>query len=186
MYLHHFNLMALMNFDSYESAADYFAPEKTNLLFLAEAPPSSVERYFYYPDVRTNDWLWIGLMKAIYGKQFGEVFLERFRKMEWLKRFQSDGYRLIDAVKEPISSNDSSTVQIIKNHLDNIVKEIQEINPKQILLVKVTVYDALYHSLKNRGLPVVNARLPFPGSGQQTVFQSKFAELVESETISLT
>ena len=106
--------------------------------------------------------------------------------MEWLKRFQSDGYRLIDAVKEPISSNDFSTVQIIKNHLDNIVKEIQEINPKQILLVKVTVYDALYHSLKNRGLPVVNARLPFPGSGQQTVFQSKFAELVESETISLT
>ena len=64
--------MALMNFDSCESAADYFAPEKTNLLFLAEAPPSSVERYFYYPNVRTNDWLWIGLMKAIYSEQFKE------------------------------------------------------------------------------------------------------------------
>lgn len=177
-----------MNFDSYESAADYFAPEKTNLLFLAEAPPSSVERYFYYPDVRTNDWLWIGLMKAIYGGQFEEVFLERFRKMKWLKRFQSDGYRLIDVMDEPFHPDDSQKdrKELVKNHLNYIVDEIREINPNQILIIKVTVYDALYQDLKNCGLPVVNARLPFPSSGRQTEFQYQFAKLVKSGKISLT
>ena len=177
-----------MNFDSYESAAKYFAPEKTNLLFLAEAPPSSVERYFYYPDVRTNDWLWIGLMKAIYGGQFEEVFLERFRKMKWLKRFQFDGYRLIDAVKEPFNRDEKPNVRIerIKSRLDDIVDEIQEINPNQIVLIKVTVYDALYQVLKNRGLPVVDARLPFPGSGKQTEFQNSFEFFVSLGKISLT
>ena len=180
--------MALMNFDSYESAADYFAPEKTNLLFLAEAPPSSVERYFYYPDVRTNDWLWIGLMKAIYGGQFEEVFLERFRKMKWLKRFQSDGYRLIDAVKEPFHFGEEPNVRKvqIKSRLDDIVDEIREINPNQIVLIKVTVYDALYQVLKNRGLPVVDARLPFPSSGRQTEFQNSFEFFVSLGKISLT
>ena len=181
--------MTLMKFDSYESAADYFAPEKTNLLFLAEAPPSSVERYFYYPNVKTNDWLWIALMRAIYGEQFKEAKSERGRKMCWLKRFQCDGYRLIDAVKEPFNRGEKPNVRIkrIKSRLDDIVREIQEINPNQIVLIrKTTVYKALYQNLKNRDLPVVNAKLPFPNNGHQQKFQSKFAELVESETISLT
>ena len=121
MYHHHYNPMALMNFDSYESAAKCFAPEKTNLLFLAEAPPSSVERYFYYPNVKTKDWLWIALMRAIYGEQFGDVYSERIRKMDWLKKFQSDGYRLIDAVKEPFNRDEKPNVRIerIKSRLDD-------------------------------------------------------------------
>ena len=177
-----------MNFDSYKSAADYFAPEKTNLLFLAEAPPCSLERYFYYPDVKEHDWLWIGLMKAIYGGQFGEVVVERYRKIEWLKRFQSDGYRLIDAVKEPFCSDEHPPARKkrIKSRLDDIVDEIREINPKQILMIKVTVFGALYQDLKDRGLPIVNARSPFPGSGRQTEFQDEFKCLVNSGKISLT
>ena len=190
MYFHHFNLMALMNFDSYESAADYFAPEKINLLFLAESPPSSHDRYFYYPCVQKHDWLWIGLMKAIYGGQFKEPKKERGCKMEWLKRFQCDGYRLIDAVKKPISSNNSSMArkkQIIRSHLGDIDREIRKIKPKQILLVTVSVYDALYCDLIDSELPVVNGKLklPFPGRRPKQ-FQSNFEELVKSGEISLT
>ncbi len=188
MYLHHYNLMALMNFDSYESAADYFAPENTNLLFLAEAPPSSVERYFYYPRVQEHDWLWIGLMRAIYGEQFGDVYIERSHKMDWLKKFQSDGFKLIDVMKRPFYFDEQPNMrkELIKNRLDYIVDEIREINPNQILIIKVTVYDALYQDLKNRGLPVVNARLPFPSSGQQIEFQDEFEFLVDSGKIFLT
>ncbi len=184
--------MGIMNFDSRKSAADYFAPEKTSLLFLAEAPPCSLERYFYFPNVREQDALWVELMKAIYSGQFGEVGVERYRKMEWLKKFQSDGYRLIDAVKEPFCYGESSTARKkqIKSCLDDIVDEIWEINPKQILTIKVTVYDALYQDLRNLGLPVVKdrrlARLPFPGSGRQTEFQYQFKCLVDSGKISLT
>ncbi len=175
-----------MNFDSRKSAADYFKPKKTRILFLAESPPSSPERYFYYPDVKKHDWLWIGLMKAIYGKQFKELRAERLRKMDWLKRFQSDGYRLIDAVKVPICAGDSSKVQIIKSRLDHIVDEIQKINPKQIVMVKATVYDTLYQDLENRGLPVVNAKLPFPDNRWQKKFQYEFGRLVKSREICLT
>ena len=188
MYLHHYNLMAFMKFDSYESAAKCFAPEKTNLLFLAEAPPSSLERYFYYPNVKTNDWLWIGLMRAIYGEQIEDVYFERSYKMDWLEKFQFDGYRLIDAVKEPFNCGEKPNVRIerIKSRLDDIVDEIREINPNQIVLIKVTVYDALYQVLKNRGLPVVDARLPLPGSGWQTEFQNSFEFFVSLGKISLT
>ena len=185
-------MVKLVNFNCYESAAEYFKPEKTRLLFLAEAPPlphpPSPERYFYYLDVKTNDWLWIGLMKAIYGEEFGEVKKERSRKFDWLKRFQSDGYRLIDAVKEPFCPNCSEArkKRIIKCRLDKIVDEILKIDPDQILLVSVTVYCALYRDLENSGLPVVKAKLSFPNRHWQKRFLCEFGDLVESGKITLT
>ena len=45
--------------------AQRYVLSETNLLFIAEAPPFAVERFFYSENVQTIDWLWFKLMQAI-------------------------------------------------------------------------------------------------------------------------
>ena len=89
-------------------AAEKYVPLNTNLLFIAEAPPSALERYFYFEDVQTGDSLWIELMKALYSSEFGITAEERSKKEDWLTKFKNDGYRLIDALKEPVCNSMSA------------------------------------------------------------------------------
>lgn len=176
--------------DAYDVAARPYIPQATNILFIAESPPDSHERYFYFPNVRQQDRLWIELMKALYEENFGKVRNERIRKKLWLSRFKNDGYRLIDAVKEPFPQSLSNTKkqQIISERVPDVVKEVKEISPKQIVLIKAPVYEVLYRELSSRNFPVVNGNvmLPFPGSGQQTNFQEGFRKLITSQRLVLT
>ena len=90
-----------MTLSAYQISAEKYVPLSIKILFIAESPPSDLERYFYFENLQTSDWLWIGLMKAIYGVEFGVTKKERLRRKQWLVRFRNDGYRLIDASKEP-------------------------------------------------------------------------------------
>ena len=60
------------------------------VLFVAEAPPASLDRYFYFAGVSRHDSLWACTMRALY-PDFGETRHERSRKAEWLQRFSADG-----------------------------------------------------------------------------------------------
>src|SRR6266496_2400649 len=84
--------------NSHAKAAKSYRPAQTSLLFVAEAPPNSIDRYFYYEAVEQGDWLWIALMKALYAKKWGQAETQRLQKRKWLKEFKDDQYRLIDAV----------------------------------------------------------------------------------------
>ncbi len=175
-----------MPWAGYEEAGKNYIPEETELLFIAEAPPATRERYFYFPDVRKHDYLWIGLMKALYGCEFRDTGYERSRKHSWLTRFKNDGYRLIDAVKDPMPRvSESEKRLLIGSQLDDLVKEVRSISPRQIVLIKVTVYEALFESLREMELPVVDARLPFPGSRRQPQFQEQFKQLVDEKRLHL-
>ena len=44
------------------------------------------------------------------------------------------------------------------------------------MLIGVSVYDLAFEPLCEAGLPVVDARIPYPGSGQQNRFKEEFAE----------
>jgi hypothetical protein len=66
----------------YEQAAAKYRPAHTSVLFIAESPPSSDERYFYFEHVSLRDSLWVELMKAIYPIDFGVTSTERRRKTE--------------------------------------------------------------------------------------------------------
>ena len=61
-------------------AAGKYAPLNTNHLFILEAPPSALERYFYFEDVQAGDSLWIETMKALYSSEFGVVAEIRSKK----------------------------------------------------------------------------------------------------------
>ena len=43
------------------------------------------------------------------------------------------------------------------------------------MLIGAPLYDIAFASLRAAGLPVVDARLPYPGSGQQRRFAEGFA-----------
>jgi hypothetical protein len=159
----------------YKQAAAKYRPKKTHTLFVAEAPPLSVDRYFYFEDVKRGDWLWIALMKQLFpAAKWGPTERERGRKDAWLRKFQNNGYRLIDAVKEPVDGSPSARVKKIKTHSHELISEVKKIKPRYIVLIKATVFDALFHEFKIAGLPVVKSRLPFPSSGRQREFHRKF------------
>ena len=161
-----------------ESALKYVPKYGTKVLFIAEAPPNSIERYFYFEDVAKGDWLWIGLMKALYAQDWKETKEERKRKRWWLAKFSDDGFQLIDAVTEPIGGNSRKRVNRIKLNTDRLIGGIRETSPKQIILIKKTVHEALFEELKSRGLPVLNQNaIPFPSNGQQTEFNRRLLKL---------
>ena len=115
-------------------AADKYVPLKTNYLFIVEAPPSALERYFYFEDVQTGDSLWIELMKALYSSEQNAVTISiivtaenRSKKKDWLTKFKNDGYRLIDALKEPVCRSMSGQKRkiLITDRADEIIKEVK-------------------------------------------------------------
>ena len=171
----------------YQKTANRYVPLETNVLFIAESPPAAFDRYFYFENVKEQDALWVGLMKALYEGEFGETSRERLCKEKWLTKFKDDGYRLIDALKEPVDQSTGSRKRknLILNVVDRIIEEIREISPNQIVLIKATVFDVLYDSLHTTGLPVVNERMPFPGSGRQKEFAVRFRNLVSDRRLTL-
>ena len=170
----------------HKETAALYVPERTRILFVAESPPMAKERYFYFPNVLTQDSLWVQLMRAIYGDEFGDTKFERSKKVQWLKRFAKDGYRLIDASKTPIRGSSKQRVQILRENAKNLIKEIDKIKPDAIVLIKAAVFEALFNPLMDARLPVVNrVSLPFPGSGQQIRFQEKFRTLIDGGSLTL-
>jgi hypothetical protein len=157
----------------YQDAAAKYRPQKTETLFVAEAPPLSVDRYFYFENVKGGDWLWIALMKALF-QDFGLVKLEREQKPIWLDRFKERGCQLIDAVKHPIGGTPSQRIAEINLESDALVSEVREIDPVKIVLIKATVYHTMFAKFRKSGLPVLDIKLPFPGSGRQKEFHDKF------------
>ena len=88
--------------ERYESAAAKYRPRKTRVLFVAEAPPSSIDRYFYFEDVKRQDALWVELMKAVFGTEnWTTTKHERKRKRDWLLKFQENGYSLLTPLRRP-------------------------------------------------------------------------------------
>jgi hypothetical protein len=173
-------------YEPYDVAAAKYRPTETTVLFVAEAPPDSLDRYFYFENVKRDDWLWIALMKALYTQEWGETKTERQRKKWWLLKFKKDQFRLIDAIKFPIAGSHGIRVQGIRSGARELIEEIKQIVPRQIVLIKATVHEVLFTKLKDAGLPVVNRQaLPFPGSGWQTEFHDQLRQLVDTGDLQL-
>jgi hypothetical protein len=47
--------------------------------------------------------------------------------------------------------------------------------PEKIIVIKSGVFDLVRDALLDAGLPLVDERVPFPGSGQQRRFETSFA-----------
>jgi len=163
-----------------EQARTIYKPDDIKYILIAEAPPESLERFFYFIDVKTSDWLFLGVMQALYLSQKEEYILHKRDselKEKLLLKFKEDGFYLIDLLDYPLSyysENLSGTITELINKVKLLANE-----STQIILIKANVYDTAYSALVENGFNVIDKRIDFPAIGGQIKFQEKFKAALE-------
>ena len=150
-----------------EAAARY-RPERIDTLLVAEAPPSALDRYFYFEDVQTQDSLFRHVTEMVLGEK------PTRDKAPYLDELKERGWFLVHIADDPIGSRREEIVPLIPD----LIQRCRELDPGRIIVIGAPVYDLVYDALRKAALPVVDARLPYPGSGQQARFKDLFADLV--------
>jgi hypothetical protein len=163
-----------------EKARQKYKPETVKYLLVAEAPPDSLERFFYYDNVRQHDYLFLGVAEALYPK-LKEQFLLSGRSSEIknsiLQTLQQDGFYLLDLSELPLSLLDTD----LQSQLPSLVEKINSVadDNTQIILIKANVYDIVFYYLKPKFENVIDQRITFPGQGGQRKFQDEFKQALK-------
>jgi hypothetical protein len=148
-----------------DTAAARYRPRIVRLLLIGEAPPDSEERYFYFEDVNEQDSLFRYVAKGILGHT-----PDRPGKGAALSELKDRDVFLIDASDEPVAGRP------VRADAEELARRCEALQPEAIILIKANVYDEVFAPLRAAGLPVVDKRIPFPGSGQQRRFKAAFKE----------
>jgi hypothetical protein len=136
-------------------------------LLIAEAPPSDLSRYFYFPDVSVQDSLFRNVARSILNTE-----PDRSNKPFLLERLRHAGIFLIDLSPQPVDGSS------LAERVPDLIRRVRRLRPDRIILIKATVYDVAYVPLRDAGLPVLDMRVPFPGSGQQRRFVKAFKQAI--------
>lgn len=181
-----------------------YQPEKITCLFIAEAPPSDEDRFFYFEEVNEQDSLYLELMRALFHQkkhsEGGEdeivSLLDHFgpsaqtlraEKTSYLEKFKANGFYLIDCLDHPLPKHVFRTkdkIKYLEQSKNVLADKVSGLVDKKtpIVLISVPVFQAMAGTLKYKGLNVVNSEpVPFPGSGQQTDFHTKMAKLISQK-----
>ena len=165
----------------YEKARQKYKPDSVKYLLIAEAPPNSIERYFYYENVRNHDHLFLGVAQALYPDHKKEFLASRPSntiKSSILLKLKADGFYLLDLSELPCSLMTGD----LHSQLPSLVERIEGVADKtiKIILIKASVYDTAFQFLQQQGFEnVVDVRIPFPSSGNQKLFQAGFYKALE-------
>lgn len=146
------------------AAAARWRPDVVDLLLVAEAPPSALDRYFYFEDVRTHDSLFRHVVEGVLGEKPSRD------KPPYLDALRDRGIFLIDLCEDPFAHRRAA----LPGCVPGLVERALALRPTRVILISAGAYDTAYDALDAAGLPVIDARLPFPGSGQQRRFLEGF------------
>lgn len=169
----------------YEVARKRYRPARVNVLFIVEAPPADHRRFFYFEHVKTHDWLFLALMRALYeDARDADTKVLRRRKRDFLRRFKGDGYYLIDALDTPMPKGASPSVKrrLIRESAKSLTKKAARLSKPdtRVVLISSAVYRELSRPLCDAGLNVINVEMiDFPASGRQRLFQKKLRPLLD-------
>jgi hypothetical protein len=114
--------------------------------------------------VPTQDSLFRYVARAIL-----KVEPTRQNKAELLAGLRDKGVFLIDLKRDPVDGGSLAT------EVPGLVRRVRRLAPEKIIVIKSSVFDLVRDGLLDAGLPLVDERVPFPGSGQQRRFESAFA-----------
>jgi hypothetical protein len=159
------------------AAARKYRPAHVNLLLVAEAPPCTPDRYFYFEDVDRHDWLFRYVWEGLMGCK-----PDRSQKAEHLASLRDAGVFMIDLHEEKISQ---PSLADLRPKVPGLLERCRAIKAQHIALIKWSVYDAAFEPLVAAGLPVIDERIPFPASGQQKKFLAAFRRAVGTTDLSL-
>ena len=166
---------------TYAAARNKFKPSQVSVLLVAEAPPESLDRYFYFEDVKKQDSLFLEIMGILYPDRKRRYLLsgrETPLKKELLEQFKSDGFWLLDLSELPCSLAGEPLEDLVPSLAERMKKSISLKTP--VILLKTSVYDTCYVPLLASGFKVSSQRIPFPGSGQQRVFRERFSKALQA------
>lgn len=149
-------------------AAERYRPEHIDTLLVAEAPPTALDRYFYFEDVQTQDSLFRHVAEMVLGEK------PTRDKAPYLDELKERGWFLIHVAEDPIGSRREQIPPLVAD----LIARCRELAPERIVVIGAPVYDLVFDPLRRAGLPVADVRLPYPGSGQQGRFKDLFADVV--------
>ncbi|MET1033078.1 MAG: hypothetical protein ABWX94_01120 [Candidatus Saccharimonadales bacterium] len=173
---------------SYDELRRTYQPEHINMLLIAESPPPSAEiqssRQFYRSErIRTEDRLFVNTIKALYPEaaQKTEAEIEP-DKGQWLRRFQSDGWYMIEALEESQQHKVTKKQRqaAIAETLPRLIERVRELANKdtKIILIKSNVFEIAAGPLREAGFNVLNTELvDYPGRFNQRDYREKLARL---------
>jgi hypothetical protein len=150
----------------YEQLRQQYRPQQVRVLLIAESPPASTSedrRFFYSPHLTGHDNLFRGVALAAYG--LNKRDLSRDGKAPVLRRLQSDGIWLIDAVDTPVNHLDTGArSQLIRNSVPGLIHRAQSAAPSVgVFICKAPLYDMIARSLEVADVIVLNrGPAPFP------------------------
>lgn len=170
-----------MSTEFYSIAREKYLPKKVNLVFIAESPPFvelGVEpRYFYFDTLSKKDFLYRGMMQALFPKA------DVKDKPPFLREFQEKGFLLMDASELPVNQySDKQRDRAILEGLPDLLSRLKSLpgSPSEIVLIKKNVFDLLYFPLISNSFEVLNKEsIPFPACGNQKRFRTKLREALK-------
>lgn len=182
--------MKLMS--SYNDLRQQYLPSHIKFLLIAESPPPAASipssRHFYRSDaIRTNDRLFTNTIKSLYPEATDKSEPEIQKDKEhWLRRFQQDGWYMIEALKE--SQKHEATKQQrrakIQASLPELIERVRKlVDPDtKIILIKSNVFDVAAKPLRQAGFKVLNTELvDYPGRFNQRNYRQKLATLAGND-----
>jgi hypothetical protein len=122
-----------------ERAAKKYQPVSIRLLLVAEAPPSALDRYFYFETVPTQDSLFRYVARAILRAE-----PTRVNKAVLLGRLRDCGVFLIDLWRDPIDARSDQP------DVAGLVRRIRQLAPQRIIVIKTGVFDLVRGPLLTR------------------------------------
>ena len=87
-------------YNQLEAVRRKYKPEKIDLLFIAEAPPNAIDRFFYYENVTEADYLYLGIVRALDEKS--NVETKTLRAIKSLFKFCSATFLLRQVSPSPL------------------------------------------------------------------------------------
>lgn len=177
----------------YFKAQSKYKPDSIKYLIVAESPPNTPERYFYYEDVRKHDYVFTGIISVLYPERYIEYMELRkskdkttcLLKEELLCDLKKDGFYLIDVSEEPLDKKGKTKTQVknqLKKNVPNLISRIETIvkEDTKILMLTANVYDIINKELKlHFENQVIDKKIPFPGVGHVHEFRPIFKSVVE-------
>lgn len=152
------------------AAAAKYKPETVELLLIAEAPPSSLDRYFYFEHVSDHDNLFRHVVRAVLA-----IEPSRSHKRHQLRELASRGVFLIDLKPDPKEPGGT-----LEGDVPDLVARAVVLNPRHVITIKANVCELVQAPLRAAGLHVAAERVPFPGSRQQRRFRERMADALQS------
>ena len=150
----------------YDRLRERYRPEKVRVLLVGESPPdprNGARRFFYDDTLSRYDNLYRSVALAAYG--LTNEALQAIPKADVLRRLQSDGFWLIDAVDFPINGvTGPAKIKASKEGADGLGRRCAEADPSlDAFICASPVHAAVSKDLSRGGITVLNkVPVPFP------------------------